>query len=161
MNDFHVHHLSGGNLSASLRSSLTFPDVLRLRHFSDDCDALAEDIGPHTVNVQGILIGEFVQFTRRKSLGVFVAVHVPPGSEEQKNLQVLAQVNRAAPLSNDAPRLIVRAANKDLIELHARYGRGQEVAFSEGALIQAGCSRVDCAYLFHFASVSLLGCLKQ
>lgn len=115
--------VSGQGLSVTVKASKTFPGGFQITEFADDTDPLdlpAVAVAETSMDVNGNLV------TASSPQPQVVSVAVLPGSEADKNLQVLLQANRAAK---------GRLPTRDVITLVVGYGDGSSTTCREGRII--------------------------
>jgi len=116
--------ITGVGIVATLKASNTFPSGFQISQFADDGDSLAlEDmeIAGSAIGLNGDLI------TWAKAAATMLAVNIIPNGDDDKNLGVLFEANRAG--RGKTPAL-------DVITLSVVYPNGQSVTFNNGRLLK-------------------------
>lgn len=86
-----MNNISGFGLVANIRASTTFPAGFNVTQFADDADPL--DTPSQQLNDVGMgLNGDLVYWSTAQPL--VITLNVVPGSDDDKNLYVLAEANR-------------------------------------------------------------------
>lgn len=86
-----MENIGGFGLEVVIYASITFPNGLVISQFADDADAMdspAIQISDKAMGLNGDLI------VWKKAAPIIVTVNVIPGSDDDVNLQVLAEANR-------------------------------------------------------------------
>jgi hypothetical protein len=120
-----MENIGGFGLEVVIYASVTFPDGLVITQFADDADALdspAIQISDKAMGLNGDLI------VWKKAAPIIVSVNVIPGSDDDINLQVLAEANRTGRGK--------RPVN-DVINLTASYPAGQITNLTSGTITDA------------------------
>ncbi len=115
--------VSAIGLGITLKASTTFPGGFQLTQFADDADPVdfpAATLAETAMDVNGNLISWSTPTPQD------ITVSVLPGSEEDENLQVLLQANRAAKGRRPA---------RDVITMVVSYGDGSSTTCREGRII--------------------------
>lgn len=87
-----MNDISGFGLVANIRASTTFPAGFNVTQFADDADPL--DSPSQQINDVGMgLNGDLVHWSTAQPL--VITLNVIPNSDDDKNLYVLAEANRA------------------------------------------------------------------
>lgn len=121
--------VSAIGLSVSVRASKTFPNGFQLTTFSDDTDPVdlpGVDIAELGMDVNGNLVVWSAPTPQT------VTISVLPGTEEDDNLQVLLQANRAAK---------GRTSARDVITLVVSYGDGSTTTCREGRILNGPAAK--------------------
>lgn len=114
--------ISGYGLRLRLVASITFPAGIDITQFADDTDPF--DLPSIQIKDKAMgLNGDLVTWTKANPL--LTSIALIPGSDDDKNLAVLFEANRAG--KGKAP------AN-DVISVTGIYQDGSTVQFSEGAI---------------------------
>jgi hypothetical protein len=117
-----MENISGYGLRVTLRASVTFPQGISITQFADDADPLdipSIQIADKAMGLNGDLI------VWGKANPLLVTLNVIPGSDNDKNLSILAEANRTG--KGKAPAL-------DVITLVATYPDGSVETFTSGAI---------------------------
>lgn len=120
-----VQDVSGFGLVVNLQASLTFPFGLQVMEFAGDTDPLdmaSVDIADTLMGLNGDLI------VWAKAIALPMALAVIPGSNDDTNLQILADANRVGP---------GKAAAADIIQAAVVYPDGSIVQLNNGRMISA------------------------
>lgn len=117
--------ITGTGVVVSLIASTTFPVGIPLTQFADDADAL-DMPSIQIADVAMGLNGDLVSWSRANPLPIVIAV--VPGSEDDLNLQILADANRVGQ---------GKASAYDDITLTIVYPDGSIVQFTGGKLTDA------------------------
>lgn len=118
-------NISGFGLGAQVTASRTFPNGFGITAWADDADPLDSPDLELADTGMG-LNGDMVVWSR--PTGIEVSINVIPGSEEDINLDVLAQANRVAKGKIGA---------RDLIGMVFNYPDGKTAICSSGVIISA------------------------
>lgn len=116
--------VSGVGLTINLKASVTFPSGFSVTQFADDGDSISFDemeIGGSAMGLNGDLI------TWDKITPINVPINVIPNSDDDKNLEVLFEANRAAKGKKTA---------KDVITMSIIYPDGRSATLSGGRLLK-------------------------
>lgn len=115
--------VSAIGLSISFKASKTFPSGFVLSQFADDADPV--DLPAAVLAELGMDInGNLVSWSAPAPQSV--TVNVLPGSDEDQNLQVVLQANRAAK---------GRTPARDVITMVINYGDGSTTTCREGIIL--------------------------
>lgn len=116
-------NISGYGLGMRLVASNTFPQGITIKAFADDADAA--DAPDMTISDTGVgLNGDLVVWNRANALEV--GVNVIPFSEDDINLDILANANRVG--KN-------KASARDVISIVMDYPNGGKVTLTRGVII--------------------------
>ena len=117
--------ISGFGLRVTVKASVTFPSGFVLSQFADDSDP----VDSQSVQVRDKAIGlngDMVVWS--KANPVLLTLAVIPGTEDDRNLSILAAANRAAP---------GRRPNQDIITATVAYPDGTTVRLLRGVITDA------------------------
>lgn len=117
--------ISGFGLSATVKASATFPAGVKISQFADDGDSLdipSVQIADKAMGLNGDLI------TFSKAAPLIITMNVIPDSDDDKNLQVLAEANRVGKGKKSA---------RDVITMTVAYPSGKVVTYTNGAITDA------------------------
>lgn len=117
-----MNDISGFGARVQLVASRTFPAGVSLSQFADDSDPFdfpSVQIRDKAMGVNGDLI------TWSKATPLTIAVALVPGSEDDRNLQVLFDANRVGKGKQSAA---------DVVTLTAVYPDGRTVTLSQGCI---------------------------
>jgi hypothetical protein len=120
-----MQDISGFGLRLSLRASKTFPQGITLTQFADDADAFdapSEQIAEVAMGLNGDMVAW------SKANPCKVTINLIPGSEDDRNMQVLAAANRVSRGKRSA---------RDVITLSAVLPDGRAVIYAQGKLTDA------------------------
>lgn len=118
-----MQDVSGFGLRIRLIASVTFPAGITLTQFADDADPFdlpSIQLADKAMGLNGDLI------TWRKANPINATVNVVPGSDDDKNLAVLAAANRVGRGKN---------SSNDVITMVGVYPDGRTVTLSSGAIM--------------------------
>lgn len=118
-------NISGFGTVVTLQTSFTFPTGLVVTQFADDSDPIdlaAIDIADKSMGLNGELI------TWAKAVAKPLVLAVIPGSQDDQNLQLLAEANTPA---------VGKPAVGDLIQATVLYPDGSSVVLTNGRLTNA------------------------
>lgn len=143
--------ISGTGLSILVQASNTFPAGFTVTQFADDADPFdlpALEIAATAMNVNGELV------TWSSPQPIIPTLNVIPGSEDDNNLSILFEANRAA-----GGKTVAR----DLITMVAVYPDGSTVTVSNGKMTSgfpgksiASAGRMKSkAYTFAFQDIAV------
>lgn len=143
--------VSGTGLSILVQASKTFPAGFTVTQFADDADPFdlpALEIAATAMNVNGELV------TWSSPQPIIPALNVIPGSEDDNNLSILFEANRAA-----GGKTVAR----DIITMVAVYPDGSTVTVSNGKMTSgfpgksiASAGRMKSkAYTFAFQDIAV------
>lgn len=141
--------ISAQGLRIVLNASVTFPQGIVLTQFPDDVDAFdspSQQLKDKATGLNGDLV------TWSKSNHVPLTINVLPNTDDDRNLQVLARVNRSAK---------GRRPVNDVITVTILYASGESTRYVRGALTDAPLSdgvassgrRKSKAYQFAFEDI--------
>lgn len=117
--------ISGFGLRVTVKASVTFPQGVVVTQFADDADSL--DIPSQQLSDVGMgLNGDLVSWARANPLRV--TLNLVPGSEDDRNLSVLAEANRVGKGKNGA---------RDVITLNIIYPDGRTRTYVQGVITDA------------------------
>lgn len=117
-----MQNISGFGLRLNLRASITFPIGIDITQFADDADSFDSPemtIGESAMGLNGDLL------VWNTANPVVRTINVIPNSDDDRNLQVLFNANRAAQGKNPV---------QDVITLTAVFPDGRTEVFSPGAI---------------------------
>lgn len=117
--------ISGFGLRITITASETFPNGIEITQFADDADPLdqpAQQLRDKAMGLNGQLV------TWGKAIPIPATINVIPGTEDDQNLQVLAEANRTG---RD------KRAVQDIVTMVITYGNGDVVTLTEGAIMSA------------------------
>lgn len=120
-----MQDVSGFGTQINLLASRTFPAGINITEFADDADPLdmaSIQIADKTMGLNGDLI------TWSKATPLPMVINVIPGSESDRNLQVLAESNRVGK---------GKASNRDIITAVVIYPDGTTVTLIGGKITDA------------------------
>jgi len=120
-----MQDISGYGISASVAASNTFPSGFPVTQFADDADpvdAASIQLADKAMGVNGDLI------VWSKANPILVVIAVIPGSDDDRNLSVLAEANRTA--KGKAPA-------RDVINMVITYPDGSTASLSQGKITDA------------------------
>lgn len=120
-----MNNISGFGLGAQLTASKTFPNGFAISAFADDADPLDSPDLELADTGMG-LNGDMVVWSR--PTGIEITLNIIPSTEEDINLDVLAQANRVAKGKRGA---------RDLINIVVTYPDGKIATMSSGVMISA------------------------
>lgn len=120
-----MNDISGFGLRIQIRASVTFPAGINITQFADDADPFDSPSIQQTDKAMG-LNGDLITWSKANPL--LVTLNVVPGSDDDKNLAVLAEANRVGKGKNGA---------RDIITMTAIYPDGTTVTYTQGALTDA------------------------
>ncbi len=143
--------ISGTGVSVLVQASNTFPQGFTVTQFADDADPFdlpSLEIAATAMNVNGELV------TWSSPQPIIPTLNVIPGSEDDNNLAILFEANRAAGGKSVA---------RDLITMVATYPDGSTVALSGGKMTSgfpgksiASAGRMKSkAYTFAFQDIAV------
>lgn len=118
-----MQDISAFGIRVQLYASVTFPAGITLSQFSDDADSLdvpSQQVGDKAMGVNGDLV------TWSKANPLPVTVNVIPATDDDINLSVLLEANRAARGKRPA---------RDIITLVALYPDGSTLTYSPGKIM--------------------------
>jgi hypothetical protein len=141
--------ISGFGLVINCVASVTFPSGFKISQFADDGDPLdlpSLQIGDKAMGVNGDMI------SWRKANPIAITINVIPNSEDDKNLAILFEANRAGKGK--------KLAN-DVITMTAIYPDGKTTTLTAGAITDgmpsnsvASAGRLKSkAYIFAFENI--------
>ncbi|MDR0736626.1 MAG: hypothetical protein LBF51_07330 [Zoogloeaceae bacterium] len=114
--------ISGFGLELTLKASKTFPSGIQITQFADDADPF--DAPSIQIMDKGMgLNGDLVVWGVATPTTITLAVI--PGSDDDRNLEILLENNRVKKGS---------AYNRDAIDLTAKYPDGKVVSLTGGAI---------------------------
>lgn len=145
-----MYDISATGVSARCLASVTFPMGFSMTAFADDADPFdipAIDIASAAMNVNGDLV------TWSSPTPINITVNVIPGSDEDNNLGVIFEANRAGKNKLHA---------RDIITIVLSYPDGSTATLSEGKMTTgvpgnspASAGRIKSkAYTFAFQNLS-------
>jgi len=145
-----MQNVSASGLSLTLKASKTFPGGITLTAFADDADPFdipAVDVTTTAMNLNGDLV------VTNTPVPLVPTIALIPGSEDDKNMQVLYDANRPAK---------GRRVARDEITLVVNYPDGSTATLVRGALTNgapatsvASAGRLKSStYVFAFEDVS-------
>lgn len=143
--------VSASGISLIIKASKTFPQGFTVTQFADDADPL--DIPALTLSETAMNVnGELVSWSSPQP--IVVTVNLIPGSDDDNNMSILFEANRAA-----GGRTIAR----DLITMVSNYPDGSTVTLSNGKMTSgfpgksiASAGRMKSkAYVFTFQDISV------
>lgn len=114
--------ISAFGIRVQIVASVTFPAGINVTQFADDGDSLdvpSQQIADKAMGVNGDLI------TWSKANPIVTTLNVIPNSEDDRNLQVLLEANRAGRGKRPA---------RDVITMTAVYPDGQSRTWTNGAI---------------------------
>lgn len=117
--------IAGFGTIVTLVASTTFPTALPLSQFSDDADSLdmpSIEIAQVAMGMNGNLV------SWPHAVPVPVTISLIPGSDDDENMQALAQANRVGTNKNSA---------NDIININVVYPSGKQISFKGGKLTNA------------------------
>lgn len=118
-------NISGFGVRVQIIASNTFPAGITITQLADDADPI--DSGSQQLADKAMgLNGDQVNWS--KAVPIPVTLNVIPGTEDDQNLQVLANANRVAKGKNGA---------RDVITMTIVYPDGTVTTLTEGALTDA------------------------
>lgn len=120
-----MQDISGFGISVRLVASRTFPAGIELTQFADDADSLdipATELGDKGMGVNGDLI------MWRRPNPLELTLNLIPNSDDDKNMQVLAEANRTARGKSPA---------RDVITLSVMYPDGTYRNYNLGGIMSA------------------------
>jgi hypothetical protein len=118
-------NISGFGTQVTLIASNTFPAGIVISQFSDDVDAL--DLpGIRIADIAMGVNGDLIKWSRAVPLPV--SIGVIPGSEDDINLQILAEANRVGQGKLSA---------QDVLTLTVTYPDGTATTLSQGSMTDA------------------------
>lgn len=143
--------ISATGISVLVRASNTFPNGFTVTQFADDADPFdlpALEIAATAMNVNGELV------TWSSPQPILPTLNVIPGGEDDNNLSILFEANRAS-----GGKTVAR----DLITMVATYPDGSTVTLSNGKMTSgfpgksiASAGRMKSkAYVFAFQDISV------
>lgn len=143
--------VSATGISLLVRASKTFPQGFTVTQFADDADPFdlpSLEIAATAMNLNGELV------TWSSPQPIVPTLNVIPGSEDDNNLAILFEANRAA-----SGKVVAR----DLITIVANYPDGSTVTLSNGKMTSgfpgksiASAGRMKSkAYAFAFQDISV------
>lgn len=118
-----MNDISGFGLKVQIVASVTFPAGITITQFADDSDPFdvpAQDIADKAMGLNGDLI------TWSKANPIMATLNVIPESEDDINLSILAEANRAAKGKNSA---------RDVITMTVMFPNGKVWTASPGAVM--------------------------
>jgi len=117
--------ISGFGLRVNVIASVTFPAGFPVTQFADDSDPF--DLPSIQIADKAMgMNGDQVVWSKPNPLPVNISV--VPGSDDDKNLSILAEANRVGKGKNSA---------RDLITMTAIYPDGSTITFSQGKITDA------------------------
>jgi hypothetical protein len=145
-----MQDVSGFGLRLTLRASVTFPAGITLTQFADDADpfdAPTQQIADKAMGLNGDLI------TWSKANPLIAGIAVIPKTDDDRNLEVLWEANRAGKGKSSA---------RDVITIAAIFPDGSSALYTQGRLTDgppansvASAGRLKTkTYMFAFESVS-------
>lgn len=120
-----MNDISGFGATVVLRATNTFPNGFSVSQFADDADPVDVPSIQLADKAMG-LNGDLITWAKGQPLPVTIAVI--PDSDDDRNLQVLAEANRTA--KGKAPA-------RDIITLTIVYPDGKTTVFSQGKITDA------------------------
>lgn len=120
-----MQNVSGLGLRLRLIASVTFPAGITITQFADDADPFdlpSQQLADKAMGMNGDLV------IWSKANPALVTVNVIPDTEDDRNLSVLAEANRAGR---------GRSTARDVITLIGVYPDGRSVTLSPGAITDA------------------------
>lgn len=146
-----MQDISATGIALLIKASRTFPQGFVVTQFADDADPFdmpALTVAATAMNVNGELV------TWSSPQPILPSINVIPGSEDDNNLAILFEANRAA-----AGRVTAR----DIITMVAAYPDGSTVTLSNGKMLSgfpgksiASAGRMKSkAYSFAFQDISI------
>ena len=145
-----VNNISGFGLRVTIHASTTFPQTIGVTQFADDSDPLdipSQQLADKAMGLNGDLV---TWSTPNPILGT---LNVIPGSNDDLNLQILANANRVAK---------GKASNRDIITMVLSYPDGRVATLTNGVITDgmlgnsvASAGRLKSkAYAFAFENVA-------
>lgn len=120
-----TENISGYGLRVNVRASVTFPVGVNLTQFADDADPL--DIPSIQIMDKGMgLNGDLVVWGKPAAL--VITTNVIPGSQDDRNLSILAEANRTGKGKTSA---------RDVITMTVTYPDGSVDIYNNGAITDA------------------------
>jgi hypothetical protein len=120
-----MQDISGFGLQVTLIASATFPAGIPLTQFADDADPF--DIPSIQIADKAMgLNGDMIVFSKANPINLTLAMI--PNSEDDNNMQILAEANRVGKGKNSA---------RDRITLTGVYPDGKTITLTEGAVTDA------------------------
>lgn len=123
-----MHDISGFGFRVNVKASNTFPQGFNVTQFADDADPFdtpAVQLADKKMGLNGDLI---VWSTAN---AIEVTINVVPGSDDDKNLSILADANRVAANKQSA---------RDIITLTGIYPSGKNVVLTVGKIMSGPVS---------------------
>lgn len=117
--------IAGFGTIVTLVASTTFPTALPISQFADDADSL-DTPGIEIAQVAMGMNGNLVSWPH--AVPIPVTISVIPNSDDDKNLQALADANRVGANKNSA---------NDIITINVVYPSGKQISFKSGKLTNA------------------------
>lgn len=117
--------VSGFGFQIDLQASKTFPQGLHLTQFADDADPFDTPAIAMADKAMG-LNGDLIVWS--KATPIDVTISIIPGSDDDKNLSILAEANRVGK---------GKASARDVIGLTGIFPAGTNLTFTNGRLITA------------------------
>ena len=118
-----MNNIGGFGLVVTLVAVPTFPTGLTITQFADDADPFeVEDLT--IADAASGLNGDLVVWS--KAAPVTVTLNIIPGSDDDKNLSMLANLNRVGAF---------KVSTKDVVSLIGTYPNGTKKAFINGAMV--------------------------
>lgn len=114
--------ISGFGLSVTVKASNTFPSGVKISQFADDGDSL--DLPSIQISDKAMgLNGDLITFSKASPL--IMTLNIIPDSDDDKNMQVLAEANRVGKGKKSA---------RDVITMTVAYPSGKVVTYTNGAI---------------------------
>lgn len=120
-----MENIGGFGLKVVLVASSTFPAGINITQFADDADPLdspAVDLSEPAMGLNGDLVAW------GKAVPIPLTINVIPGSDDDKNLEILARINKVGAGKN---------AVADTINVTAVYPDGSKATFISGTITNA------------------------
>jgi tail fiber protein gp32 len=120
-----MQDISAFGIRINLRASVTFPQGITLSQFADDADPIDSPSQQLMDKAMG-LNGDLIVWSKANPIAPVIAVI--PGSDDDRNLAVLAEANRVGRGKFSA---------RDIITLTAIYPDGRSLTLTQGKLTDA------------------------
>lgn len=120
-----MQDISGYGISTNIVADTTFPSGFDVTQFADDADpvdATSLQLADKAMGINGDLI------VWSKAAPLLVTIAVIPGSDDDRNLAVLAEANRTAKGKSPA---------RDIIDMTINYPDGSTATLSNGKITDA------------------------
>lgn len=120
-----MNDISGFGLKVQVVASVTFPAGLTITQFADDADPIdtpSQQLADKAMGLNGDLIGW------SKANPILATLNLIPGSDDDRNLGILAEANRVGKGKNSA---------RDVITMTAIYPDGRVITYSNGIITDA------------------------